>query len=57
MLQRRRRRQPRLLRKVAVISTPDVGADASSAQPSKARLLEPRHNLNDLSRDFSIVYC
>ena len=33
-----------------------VGADASSAQPSKARLLSPRQNLDNLRRNFAILH-
>ena len=34
-----------------------VGADASSAQPSKARLLSPRQNLNNFRRSFAVLHC
>ena len=40
----------------ARLITARVGADASSARPSKARLFSPRQNLNNLRRNFAVLH-
>ena len=49
-LQRRQPHQP------ARDSNARVGADASSAQPSQARLLSPRQNLDNLAEYFAVLH-